>query len=303
MADDILRIKTITQLHDILGFEKPKHPLISVMNVEDLKNAQELSGVRLSADFYLVSMKEHECGLTYGRGHYDFQEGTLIFTAPNQVLQTTEETDHSKNKGWMLFFHPDLIRSTTLSEKIDDYTFFSYEANEALHLSDQEKKIIYDCVKNIELEYNTNIDEHSQDLFVSNLQLMLNYCKRFYNRQFHTRTSQQKDVVSQFEKHLKTYFKSNELAEIGQPSVNYFAELAHLSPNYLSDLLKKETGKNIKEHINDTVVNKAKTLLLNSSNTVNEIAYELGFNYPHYFSRMFKSKTGFTPAKYRESIN
>lgn len=303
MAQDILRIKTITQLHDILGFEKPKHPLISVMNVEDLKHIQQLSGVRMAADFYLISLKEHDCGMTYGRGHYDFEEGTMIFTAPNQVIQTEKDQDHSDDKGWMLFFHPDLIRSTTLGEKIDSYSFFSYEANEALHLSDQEKKIIYDSVKNIELEYNTNIDEHSQSLFVSNLELMLNYCRRFYNRQFHTRTTQQKDVVSVFEKNLKTYFKSEDLANLGQPSVQYFAELAHLSPNYLSDLLKKETGKNIKEHINDTIVNRAKTLLLNSSNSVSEIAYSLGFNYPHYFSRMFKSQTGFSPAKYRESIN
>jgi AraC-like DNA-binding protein len=303
MADDILRIKTITQLHELLGFEKPKHPLISVMNVEDLKNVSGMSGLRTSADFYLISLKEHDCGMTYGRGHYDFEEGTMIFTAPNQVIQTDENQDHSNDEGWMLFFHPDLIRSTTLGEKIDTYSFFSYEANEALHLSDQEKKIIYDCVKNIELEYNTNIDEHSQDLFISNLELMLNYCRRFYNRQFHTRTSQQKDVVSQFEKHVKEYFQSDDLSSLGQPSVQYFAELAHLSPNYLSDLLKKETGRNIKEHINDTIVHRAKTMLLNSSNSVSEIAYDLGFNYPHYFSRMFKSQTGFSPAKYRESIN
>lgn len=303
MADDIHRIKTITQLHDILGFEKPKHPLISVMNVEDLKDVPNMGGVRFSVDFYLISLKEHDCGMTYGRGHYDFEEGTMIFTAPNQVIQTDEKQDHSNDEGWMLFFHPDLIRTTVLGETIDDYSFFSYESNEALHLSDQEKKIIYDCVKNIELEYNTNIDELSRDLFVSNLQLMLNYCRRFYNRQFRTRTTQQKDVVSAFEKNLKTYFRSEDLSNIGQPSVHYFAERAHLSPNYLSDLLKKETGKNIKEHINDTIVNLAKTQLLNSSNSVSEIAYSLGFNYPHYFSRMFKSQTGFTPAKYRESIN
>jgi len=216
MAQDILRIKTITQLHDILGFEKPKHPLISVMNVEDLKHIQQLSGVRMAADFYLISLKEHDCGMTYGRGHYDFEEGTMIFTAPNQVIQTEKDQDHSDDKGWMLFFHPDLIRSTTLGEKIDSYSFFSYEANEALHLSDQEKKIIYDSVKNIELEYNTNIDEHSQSLFVSNLELMLNYCRRFYNRQFHTRTTKQKDVVSFFEKNLKTYFKSKDMLELAE---------------------------------------------------------------------------------------
>ena len=303
MADEVLRVKSITQLHDILGFDKPKHPLISVMDVKDLQHDPELVGVKWAADFYLISMKERDCGMTYGRNYYDFEEGTMIFTAPGQVLSSTNDSKPEDNKGWMLFFHPDLIRKTSLGEQIDDYSFFSYEANEALHLSDQEKKIIYDCVRNIELEYNTSIDEHSQGLFVSNLELILNYCNRFYNRQFHTRSTQHKDVVTEFEKHLKNYFKSEDLANLGQPSVQYFAELANLSPNYLSDLLKKETGKNIKEYINEAVIHHAKTLLLNSSQSISQIAYELGFNYPHYFSRMFKAQTGFTPAKYRESIN
>lgn len=303
MADEVFRIKSISHLHEILGFDKPKHPLISVMDVKDLKHNPDLVGLKWSVDFYLISMKEHDCGMTYGRNYFDFQEGTMIFTAPGQVMSSSEDTNHEDNEGWLLFFHPDLIRKTPLGEQIDNYSFFSYEATEALHLSDQEKKIIFDCVRNIELEYNTNIDEHSQSLFVSNLSLILNYCNRFYNRQFHTRTTQHKDVVTEFEKRVKEYFKSEDLASLGQPSVQYFADLAHLSPNYLSDLLKRETGKNIKEHINETVINRAKTLLLNSSNTVSEIAYNLGFNYPHYFSRMFKAQTGFTPAKYRESIN
>jgi YesN/AraC family two-component response regulator len=158
-------------------------------------------------------------------------------------------------------------------------------------------------VKNIELEYNSNTDGHSQSLFVSNLELILNYSKRFYDRQFHTRTTKNKDVVSEFEHHLKDYFKSEDLTNLGQPSASYLANKVHLSPNYLSDLLKKETGKNIKEHVNEVVVNKAKNMLLSTNKSVSEIAYDLGFNYPHYFSRMFKAQTGFTPAKYRENIN
>lgn len=303
MATDILHIKSITQLHELMGFPKPKHPLISVMDASKMIHRPEFDGVKMSADFYLVSLKEHDCGMTYGRNYYDFEEGTLIFTAPNQVVSSSTENSQAINKGWMLFFHPDLILDTALGAKIDSYSFFSYESNEALHLSEQEKKIITDCVRNIELEYNTNIDGHSKDLFVANLELLLNYSKRFYDRQFHTRTAQQKDVVAQFEKNLKAYFNQENLVELGQPSVKYFADLANLSPNYLSDLLKKETGKNVKEHMNEVLVNKAKILLLNSSNTVSQIAYDLGFNYPHYFSRMFKAQTGLTPAKYRESVN
>ena len=195
MPTDIIHIKSITELHNMMGFEKPKHPLISVVDVSKLTHKTEFAGVRMSADFYLVSLKEHDCGMTYGRNYYDFEEGTLIFTAPNQVISTSTESVEIQNEGWMLFFHPDLIRGSSLGTKIDTYSFFSYEANEALHLSDQEKKIISDCVRNIEFEYNTNIDGHSKDLFVTNLELLLNYSKRFYDRQFHTRTTQQKDVL------------------------------------------------------------------------------------------------------------
>lgn len=303
MSKEIIKIKSITQLHEILGYEKPKHPLISVLDASKIKANPELVGQKFSADFYLVSLKEHDCGMMYGRNYYDFEEGTLVFTAPNQVVSSTEESVAIKQEGWMLFFHADLIRKTPLGEKIDKYSFFSYDSHEALHLSDQEKKILGECVKNIKTEYNLNIDGHSQSLFVANLELILNYCSRFYDRQFHTRTTKNKDVVSQFESLLKSYFSSDNLSELGQPTVQYFADLTHLSPNYLGDLLKKETGKNVKEHINEVLLNKAKNLLLNSSNTISEVAYELGFNYPHYFSRMFKSHTGFTPQKYRESIN
>lgn len=303
MAEDVFRIKSITQLHHMLGYPKPKHPLISVINAKDLPNGAEYVGVKMSANFYMVSLKEHDCGMQYGRNYYDFEEGALMFTAPNQVLTPTEQSTEVENEGWMLLFHPDLIAKTPLGQRIDDYTFFDYEAHEALHLSDEEKQIINACVKNIELEYNANIDGHSQSLFVSNLELILNYSKRFYNRQFHTRTTPNKDVVSTFERALKDYFKSEDLALLGQPSVGYFAEMVHLSANYLSDLLKKETGRNVKEHINEVLVKKAKTMLLNSTRTVSEIAYDLGFNYPHYFSRMFKAQTGLTPAKYRAGVN
>ena len=303
MSDEILHIKSITQLHEMMGSAKPKHPLITVIDASQMPEQPDYLGVKMSADFYMISLKEHDCGMQYGRNYYDFEEGALMFTAPGQVITATEQPENIKNEGWMLFFHPDLIRKTPLGERIDDYTFFDYESHEALHLSEDEKQIINACVKNIELEYNSNTDGHSQSLFVSNLELILNYSKRFYDRQFHTRTTKNKDVVSDFERHLKDYFKSEDLAEMGQPSVQFFAEKVHLSANYLSDLLKKETGKNVKEHINEVLVKKAKNMLLSSSRSVSEIAFDLGFNYPHYFSRMFKSHTGFTPAKYRESVN
>jgi len=298
-----MHIKSISDLHQILGYEKPKHPLISLIDVKKLPKEVNFNGVKMSADFYLISMKEHDCGMTYGRNYYDFQEGTMIFTAPNQVVSSNSDSVDENSEGWMLFFHPDLIRDTALGEKIDEFRFFSYDSHEALHLSDQEKKVIHDCLDNIVYEYNHSIDGHSKSLFVSNLELILNYCQRFYDRQFHTRTTQHKDVISAFEQNLKSYINSDELSNLGLPTVQYLASQVNLSPNYFGDLLKKETGKSVKEHINSVVVNKAKTMLLNSSKTVSEVAYELGFNYPHYFSRMFKSNTGFTPQKYRESLN
>jgi AraC-like DNA-binding protein len=300
MSNEILRIKTITQLHEFLGFEKPRHPLISVIDVNQLPSKKEVPMPRVTSDFYMISMKEgYDCGLQYGRNHYDFEEGVLIFTAPDQVFQSNSEYEPEDAKGWLLFFHPDLIRRAHLGQHMGDYTFFSYEVHEALHLSDEEKDILNDCVRKIQYEYNRGIDAHSQTLLISNLELLLNYSKRFYERQFHTRSNQSQDVVSQFEHLLHAYFKLENLAENGLPSVDYFAERVNLSPNYLSDLLKKETGKNIKSHINEQVVEKAKTMLLNSRSTVSEIAYDLGFNYPHYFSRMFKAQTGLTPQKYR----
>lgn len=298
MQESILPIKSITELHEALGYEKPKHPLISVVDASKMVSNPDYKGYRVTMDFYMVSLKNGDCGLQYGRNYYDFEEGTLIFTAPGQVIHATEE--HGMPEGWILFFHPDLLRKTALANEIENYQFFSYDVSEALHLSDQEKIILTDCVNNIKYEYDQNIDAHSQALFVSNITLLLNYSNRFYERQFHTRSNQHGDILSSFEKALKAYIHSEDLTKNGLPSVQYFAEMVNLSPNYLSDLLKKETGKNTKEHINDKVVDRAKNMLLNSGHSVSEIAYDLGFNYPHYFSRMFKSNTGFSPQKYRE---
>jgi AraC-like DNA-binding protein len=238
--------------------------------------------------------------LRYGRESYDFQEGSLICIAPKQVLTMDNEIEKREDMmGWGLFFHPNLLRGTSLINKMNDYTFFSYETSEALHLSDKEKQILYDCVQKIENELQENIDNHSQTLIVSNIELLLNYCSRYYGRQFITRKNSNSNTVTQIEKLLKQYFKSDKLKESGLPTVKYLADNVHLSASYLSDLLKKETGMNAQDHIHYILIEEAKTILLNTDNSVSEVAYSLGFDYPQYFSKLFKHKTGQTPKEYR----
>lgn len=298
MAHDILHIQSISQLHRALGYDKPQHPLVSVIDVSKPHIPKAWANQRISADFYVISMKEGFCGLQYGRNYYDFEEGVLSFTAPNQVVSLSE--DSGENSGWILIFHADLIRHSNLGKNIGHYSFFSYDVHEALHLSEQEKNILNDCTSRIVYEYNQNIDSHSQSLFVSNIELILNYCMRFYERQFHTRKKHNTDVVSRVDSLLRTYYLEGQQVHLGSPTVQYVADKINLSANYLSDLLKRETGKNAKEHINLLVVERAKTMLLNSEQNVSEIAFDLGFNYPHYFSRMFKQQTGMTPKEYRK---
>lgn len=300
MSDEIIRIKSISQLHEAMGFEKPKHPLISVVDVAKLVITEDMVNVKVAMDLFYIGKKSADCGIRYGRHNYDFQEGVLAFSGPNQVMQITNARDFDTETGWMLYFHPDLIRTTPLGDNIDSYSFFSYDVHEALHLSDKEQETLNDCVANIRAESNERIDNHSHRVIVSSLELLLNYCLRFYERQFNTRTATNKDVVTQVEAVLKEYYRSGQLPEYGPPSISFIAEKVHLSPAYLSDLLKKETGRSAKDHINDFLVDKAKNLLLGTEDSVSEIAYALGFNYPHYFSRLFKTKTGLTPQKYRE---
>lgn len=299
MSDQILTIKSISQLHSMLGFPKPKHPLISLIDASEIKLTEADIKEKFVYDFYMISSKDKSCGVEYGRNTFDFDEGVLVFSAPGQVYVPTKPVELGDIKGWMLFFHPDLIRNTNLGKEIDDYSFFNYEVFEALHLSEEEEKKVLEIVKNIQSEYEQRIDNLSQRVIVSSLELLLNYSLRFYERQFNTRTSQSKDIVTQFEKNLKAYFASQQHLESGLPSIQYFAENANLSQHYFSDLLKKETGRSPKDHINDFVIEKAKNLLRGSEQSVSEIAYNLGFNYPHYFTRLFKTKTGKTPLEYR----
>ncbi len=296
----IIYQKAISQLHDYLGFEKPTHPLVTIIDTAKIAYGEEMVGVKIISDLYCIALKDSSCGMDYGRNNYDFGEGVLIFTGPGQVYSVRKPQALNEVNGWMLYFHPDLIRNTPLGNRIDQYSFFGYDVHEALHLSDQEQNIITNCVGLIESEIKERIDGHSQQVLASNIELLLNYCLRYYERQFNTRSAQHQDIVSKVELLLKNYYEQEQLVESGPPSLDYLADHVALSPYYLSDLLKKETGRTAKDHINDFLIGKAKNLLLRSEDSISGIAFNLGFNYPHYFSRLFKNKTGMTPQEYRQ---
>lgn len=296
----IINIKSISDINKFVHHET-KHPLVTVIDFSKMDEFME-EGTRITCDFYSIMFKNYCANnMRYGRQSYDFQEGSLICIAPKQVVTMDTEIEKKEDMmGWGLFFHPDLLRGTSLGAKMKEYTFFSYETSEALHLSEKEKEILYDCVQKIETELQENIDSHSQTLIVSNIELLLNYCLRYYGRQFITRKNSNSNTVSQVEKLLKEYFQSNELKEVGLPTVKYLADNLHLSANYLSDLLKKETGMNAQDHIHYYLIEEAKNILLNTDNSISEIAHSLGFEYPQYFSKLFKQKTGQSPLEYRK---
>lgn len=295
-------INTISQAHQSVGLPAPKHPLVSVVRTADFRPTVDFRGLKVVNNLYQVTLKQIGCGnLTYGKNSYDYEEGTLVFTSPGQVTIFEGEmpAENAGDKGWTLAFHPDLIRKSKLADKINHYSFFNYEVNEALHLSEDERKTIEELLDKIEKEYSQNIDKHSQNLIISNIELLLDYCTRFYDRQFYTRTNINVDFVSKFEKLLKAYYETHMVDEIGLPNVQYLAKKLNFSSNYLSDLLKKETGKTAQEHIHLYVINRAKNSLLNSKSSISEIGYALGFEYPQHFSSLFKSKTGMSPSEYR----
>lgn len=300
MSEPILHSKSITDIRAVFGLDRPTHPLITILDTEKLAYGEETVGKRFSSDLYCIALKDSSCGIDYGRNSYDFDDGVLIFTAPKQVITVKKPQALNEVKGWMLYFHPDLVRNTTLGSKIDSFNFFNYEVNEALHLSENEQNTLNQIVQLIQVEIKVRIDNHSQKVLVSNIELLLNYSKRFYERQFNTRSASHIDVVSKVELLLKDYYKENQLIEKGQPTIHYLADHCYLSASYLSDLLTKETGRSAKDHINDFLVDKAKHLLLTSTDSISGIAYTLGFNYPHYFGRLFKQKTGKTPQEYRQ---
>lgn len=298
MVEEI-QIESIVQLHNALNLPEPKHPLISAINVKDLVITEEMLGIKVIANLYCVALKDEHCGLEYGRQNYDFEKGTLLFTAPNQALTATKVTKKNEGEGWLLYFHPDLIKKTHLAQQLSAFSFFEYNANEALHLSEVEKNTLTECINNIRDEYEQRTDNQSQSVIVSSLELLLHYSHRFYERQFNTRSVQSQSVVSKFEQLINSYFESELFLKSGIPSIEYFAAKINISTNYLSDLLRKETGSSTKDHINEFIAKKAKDMLIGTDDSISEIAYSLGFNYPHYFTRFFKSKTGKTPLDFR----
>lgn len=298
--ETIIQINSIEELHHILNFEKPKHPLITIIDIADLEIKQESVGVKSVANLYCIALKEEQCDLEYGKIKYDFENGVLIFTAPNQVFSANKALVKNQEKGWLLYFHPDLLKESSLNKKMSEYNFFEYHTNEALHLSEPEKETLNNIVSKIKEEYTLNFDKHSKRLMISNLESLLNYSLRFYERQFISRKKENQGHLANFESFLNSYFEENLILENGFPTTQYFAEKMNISSNYLSDLLRKETGYSTKDHINNLVIKKAKYKLLGTNNSVSEIAYSLGFNYPHYFTRFFSSKAGMTPTEYRK---
>lgn len=295
-------INSISQAHEAMGLANPKHPLVTVVKTGDFRPVVDFRGVKVINNLYQITLKELGCGnLQYGKNSYDYENGTLVFTAPGQVTVFEGEMplEGDDNSGWTLAFHPDLIRTSSLVQKMVSYSFFSYDVNEALHLSEDELNTIEDLLDKIVKEYSQNLDKHSQNLIISNIELLLDYCTRFYDRQFYTRTNLNADVLSKFERLLKIYYQSDKATESGIPGVSYFARELNLSPNYLSDVLKRESGKTAQEHIHLFIIDKAKNTLLNSNESISEIGYTLGFEYPQHFSNLFKSKTGYSPSEYR----
>lgn len=302
--NQVIEITKVSQMHQMGELPKPKHPLVSVIHNRDLKTVASIQEVKIINHLYTIIFKSSNVcsSFSYGRNSYDHEEGTLVFTAPGQVMKFENEVsaiDQIDPEGWTLVFHPDILRKSNLSEKINKYSFFQYASNEALHVSEQEKNSLEDLLEKIVQEYSQMLDRHSQHLIVSNIELFLDYCLRFYDRQFFSRTNLNNDTISKFERFLINYYDSGQANQNGIPSVEHCAKQLNLSPNYLSDLLRRETGKTTLEHIHYFLIEKAKNSLLSSSETISGIAYTLGFEYPQHFSNLFKAKTGLSPKEYR----
>jgi len=295
----LFQAKDINTYNEWAGVDT-QNPLVGFIDFADVK---PLRHSRKVYGFYAVFLKDLACGeLRYGRQYYDYQNGTLIFVAPGQVFGADDNGEVFQPTGYLLMFHPDLLRNTPLAAAMREYTFFSYEANEALHLSSEERQIVMDCFHKIQYELRHPIDKHSKQIIADSIKMFLDYCTRFYDRQFITRDNQNRDTMVRFEGLLDEYFHSGEAAKKGLPTVQYYAERLCLSPNYLSDLLRKETGRTAIQHIHDKVIDIAKTDLVSASVSVSEVAYRLGFQYAQHFSRLFKRETGCTPVEYRRQM-
>lgn len=296
-------LNSISELHSLLKLKKPTHPLVSVIRAEDvdIKNIEITEPVVFN--FYVINVKTNCKGkIKYGQQYYDFDEGIMTFVAPTQRIEL-EEPSAQKSEGWMLVIHPDFLYGYPLAKRMKDFGFFSYAVNEALHLSDKEEQVINSIMQNLQNEIAAIIDGYTQDVVVSHIELLLNYSNRFYNRQFITRKKASNDLLVRFEELLSTYFNDKEREMEGLPSVQFFSNKLFVSPNYLNDMLKNLTGQTTQQHIHNTVIEKAKELLSTTSFSVSEIAYQLGFEYPQSFNKLFKNKTNVTPLEFRQSFN
>ena len=295
--DNIVNLESVDRYNSMYGLET-LHPLVSVVDLTKATNI--VNHTQMNYGVYALFLKQTKsCDLKYGRRSYDYQEGTIVCFAPGQTVRVDMIEDEITPEVYGIVFHPDLIRGTSLAKSMKSYTFFSYAVNEALHLSDQEKEIVMDCLKKISIELEHAIDKHSKALIAMNIELLLNYCMRFYERQFITRSNANKDALTKFEQLLNEYFLSKLPMQEGLPSVKSFADKICLSSNYFGDMVKKETGKTPQEHIQDKVIEMAKEHIVETNETVSQIAYTLGFQYPQHLCRLFKKRVGCTPNEYR----
>lgn len=296
-------INSISEMHRLLSLPKPEHPLISVINFADVKCHLDPSLQSVSYNFYSICIKKDFKGkMKYGQNYYDFDEGVMTFFSPGQVISTITADDIALT-GWWLMIHPDFFHGYTLARTIKEYGYFSYAVNEALHMSDKEETMVSSIFQNIDTEYRSSIDNYSQDVMISHIELLLNYCNRFYNRQFITRKSASSDLLINLEALLADYFNSDKVQKNGLPTVQYLSSALHISSNYLSDMLRTITGQSTQQHIHNKLIEKAKEALTTTSLSVSEIAYQLGFEHPQSFSKLFKSKTHTSPLEFRHSFN
>ena len=300
-----VRIKTISEFHRMRGLPPPQHPLISIVDFTDIKLSCQETALHLILDFYSVFIRRDlSCMLKYGQQQYDFDKGAMFFIAPNQLFGVEVYPNIvSKPDGWMLLIHPDFLWNTILAKNIKQYEYFDYSVNEALFLSAKEEATIINIVHNIEQEYLSSIDKFSQSIIISQIETLLNYAERFYQRQFITRKITNHQILNRLEDLLSDYFNNDKSINTGLPTVQFVSEKLNVSPNYLSGLLKTLTGQSTQQHIHEKLIEKAKEKLSSTNLSVSEIAYELGFEHPQSFSELFKSKTNFSPLEFRSSFN
>ena len=300
MPSEILKVDSLAQYHKNFGIPAPKNELISIMDCSMHELDEHFVNTKFITSFYEIFLKDKKnCEVEYGRNSFDFNEGVMVFTAPLQVIKPTKSFEKGSITGWQLLFHKDFIRGTSLNEKMDKYSFFHYHAYEALHLSKEEENKMNSIIETIRVCCDKRLDKHAYEEVILCLESLLDGCLCAYKRQFISRKDLAEDIVSQFELELENYINSPHLAEYGWPGIHFFAKKAHLSQHYFSDIVKNITGRTPKNHINDAIIEKSKDLLLFSEDSISKIAFSLGFNYAHYFSRLFRSRTGMTPAKYR----